>query len=735
MTWNRACCVIGTIVFFAPTFGCREDSGARCGPGTELVAGECVLSGDAGDGDAAPDSAAISCGDHAFLVDGVCKGVQPVGGACDRGGECDSQTCIPESDGFPGGYCSVPSCNDRRPCAMGSHCVYSSKREQSVCLAFCSGSSECREGYVCQPIYGTGINVCSPSCSQVDTCPDQTYCDDESGKCLLRECDPNKSSDCGDGRICYPDPRKLTTSGGLCLSTCDPAASNCHGQDVCQPLPADPVHQGICAPPVCKETSECRAGSICLNSVCQPPARCDDKAACSDEATACVGGPGGQCVPKCEANDSCTAIHSGLTCAKNLAAVPVCLPVGSFPGSTCRADKNNACDGIAAGKATAAMTCENDSCLVDCGTGGDTLCKALSASLNCAGGVYDHPVCLPSGAYPGGPCGGANHDTCMDVRLSDRDSATMSCKSNQCVIDCGAAAVGSGDSERYCVGIDPSLTCATSVYPGSAVCLPEGSYPGGPCSHGTCSKLGDQTMACEDNRCLVTCTPDDPTTESNEDACGSVDASLVCAHGIYAQDVCLPKGSFPGSACGGINHDACAQDLDGVAELDMACVSGKCAIGCSEAGKWAGYGEALCSFADPTLTCAQAANSVCVKQCSTGTCGSGYSCLDAGAVPAHENACLPNGSFPGSACGPNNTCGAGPGGTTMACRSGQCAVNCPAGSAGDNVCAAVSAALTCSDAAGGFCVPGCNVAYGASKCPSGKSCLGSENSCLPNGTF
>ena len=725
MKWNKVCCVIGSVAFFATTtVGCDSDTNTQCGPGTQLVGGECVIAEDGGQSDAAMDAQVATCGEHTFSVDGVCKGIQSVGGACTAGSQCDTETCLKDEDGFPGGYCSIPLCNELRPCTTGSHCVYSAVRKRSICLAFCSGSSECRDGYVCQPIYGTDINVCSPNCSGSNNCPDQTYCDEESGKCVLRECDPTQSSsNCGDGRICYPDPRNLTTQGGLCLSSCDPSADpkTCQGEDVCQPLPEDPAHKGICAPPVCKQTSDCSVGAVCMNNVCQPPARCDDQGGCSDDNTACVGGPGGQCMPKCSDDDACSAIHGGLVCASGVASDKVCLPVGSFPGSACRSDKNSQCDTVKVGNSSAAMVCENDSCLVECGTGGDALCKALSSTLNCASGVFDRAVCLPSGAYPGGPCGGGNHDQCSDANLGSGTSAKMICKGGQCLLDCGSAAIGGSNAEAYCSGIDDSLTCASTVYPGSSVCLPQGSYPGGPCSHGTCSKLGDKTMACEDNTCLVTCDP-------SNDSCASVDPSLVCAHGIFAQDVCLPKGSFPGGACGA--NDSCAENLNGVDELDMQCESGICVIGCDEAGKWPGFGDALCTFADPTLTCATAAGAVCVKACEGGACGTGYSCF------ASENACLPNGSFPGSNCAPNDTCGAGPGGTTMSCQSGKCAVNCtPGGGTGDGICQAVSSALTCFESPASsttkFCVPACV----SNMCSTGYSCLQSQNSCLPDGSF
>jgi hypothetical protein len=439
-----------------------------------------------------------------------------------------------------------------------------------------------------------------------------------------------------------------------------------------------------------------------MDAICQPPARCDAQGECGDDAMVCVGGAGGQCLAMCPTDDAkCADIHPGLVCAEGVAAEPVCLPEGSFPGSACRADKNDPCDRVRAGKGTAEMVCENGSCLVACANGGTALCSTVSERLSCAHGVFDAPVCLPHGSYPGGPCGGANGDECDDANIAAGVSAKMSCKGNACVLDCDAGAIGDSDPASYCGGIDGSLTCATEAYPGSAVCLPEGTYPGGPCAHGTCGKLGDIAMTCERGVCLLTCAPEDPGTDALEDPCSQVSAELVCASGVYAAPVCLPKGTFPGGPCGGPMNDRCAQDLEGASDIDMKCVAGRCAIDCSENGKWAGYGEAVCRFADASLTCAQAGGSVCVKACAGGgACDSGYSCLDAGKAPARENACLPNGSFPGSACAPGNTCASGPGGATMSCRSGRCLVNCAPG-----------------------------------PCPNGTTCLSSENVCLPNGSF
>src|SRR5262249_26251083 len=141
------------------------------------------------------------------------------------------------------------------------------------------------------------------------------------------------------------------------------------------------------------------------------------------------------------------------------------------------------------------------------------------------------------------------------------------------------------------------------------------TFPSSPCRDSrsdACSDLtvGDWTvpMVCENDQCLVTC------GEGGTPLCGAVDASLVCASGIFAEPLCLPKGAFPGGPCDA--DGACAGDLNGNPAVDMKCLAGTCVIDCDESSAWPGYGDALCAVVDPSLTCANAAGSFCTRACT-----------------------------------------------------------------------------------------------------------------------
>lgn len=774
----------------------------QCGDGTVQQGGSCIVAdagsmnggsnaasgGKGGTGAKGGSGGGVSCGDGTVAVDGKCVPAdagtaslaKAIGSACASNDDCQSGTCAPAADNLPGGLCTILGCSMDNPCPVGSTC-YALNKSLSLCMPYCDRDTACRsdENYHCQPLYSTSVNICAPSCTLTKSCTAGTRCNADSGLCELAECDvSNPGNACTDQETCWVDSKGLSSKGGLCLNLCDPAhpEKTCvvDKNEVCQPLESDPVHKGFCAPPVCTKTSECPAGAECKNSVCQPPALCDSDNHCSDDSTTCVAG---KCMPKCPTDSKhCSDIHPSLVCADSL-ATPACLPLGSFPGSDCRA---GACDDVKAGGASVSMVCQDSKCLPDCTSGGQPVCSALSDVLECAHGVFAKDLCLPKGSFPGGGCG-ANNTCAQD--LNGDQNVDMSCVNGTCLISCSEQGKWEGYGDALCSTVDSSLTCATqaggycvrscgdaghcdtgySCLDAGAIpahensCLPDGTFPGSTCrsdANNQCDQnVGGNDavdMVCSNNTCVVSC------PNNADQLCQGVNPALTCAESagnicVYAcaqgtgacpsgytcldpgstghQNACLPNGTFPGSPCRSDANNQCDQNVGGNDAVDMVCVAGTCTVSCPS------NNDQLCGAVDNRLTCAESAGNICVFACVSGQCPTGYSCLDPG-DNTHQNACLPTGSFPSSPCRSdvNNQCDQNVGGNDavdMVCVAGTCTVSCPSNN--DALCQGVDSHLTCSESAGNVCVLACT----AGQCPTGYSCLdpGGQNACLPNGTF
>jgi len=82
-----------------------------------------------------------------------------VGARCDDASECDER-CLPSTDGYPGGFCTV-TCQARGECTGNTTCA---DREGGVCLFQCAESVDCDylgEGWHCGSVdlRGGGIKV------------------------------------------------------------------------------------------------------------------------------------------------------------------------------------------------------------------------------------------------------------------------------------------------------------------------------------------------------------------------------------------------------------------------------------------------------------------------------------------------------------------------------------------------------------------------------------------------
>ncbi len=86
------------------------------------------------------------------------------GEACTGPQDCQGGTCIAESEGWPGGYCTSINCNNRNDCASpggeDNRC-YQNPQGPNICVRICQDTSECRQDYVCQPV-GGGVGFCVP---------------------------------------------------------------------------------------------------------------------------------------------------------------------------------------------------------------------------------------------------------------------------------------------------------------------------------------------------------------------------------------------------------------------------------------------------------------------------------------------------------------------------------------------------------------------------------------------
>ncbi|MDY0002813.1 MAG: hypothetical protein RBU30_16060 [Polyangia bacterium] len=121
-----------------------------------------------------------------------------VGSPCEDNTDCDDTgaVCLDEYDvGFPGGYCTVLSCNN--DCPQGSSCI-SLGSDYTMCVADCTlGGTDCRDAYACEDAGGAGI--CWPACTLDTQCLVTEQCDTSSGFCVYGWVEAQGATVTGDG--------------------------------------------------------------------------------------------------------------------------------------------------------------------------------------------------------------------------------------------------------------------------------------------------------------------------------------------------------------------------------------------------------------------------------------------------------------------------------------------------------------------------------------------------------
>jgi hypothetical protein len=281
-----------------PLFDCRRDG---CGGGQvcEAMTGRCVPFDCRRDG--------CVGGQICNEVDGMCGdlvGNVPLGEACNRGFECESNVCL---GGRAPGFCSKVCCAET-DCPAGMGCLY--QGGVSLCIPavrVANNDFSAGVGSACGAAFNncrTGLCLegrCAGSCCTDLDCPGACVWTPTDGGEARAICDaPNilggpagsvcfGDLDC-ENRVCVADP---TAPGqgycaGWCCTNADcPAALRCgqvqgpgHIITACVPLPTGGVLDGA----ACLQDADCQSGH-CIENVCRQPC-CRDQ----DRASACLLG-------------------------------------------------------------------------------------------------------------------------------------------------------------------------------------------------------------------------------------------------------------------------------------------------------------------------------------------------------------------------------------------------------------------------------------------------------------
>ena len=151
---------------------------------------------------------------------GNTPGAGSPGSPCTTNADCmggANAECIPEADGWPGGYCIIKGC-EAGDCPAGSEC-FQTTDGSTLCLDECTSTSDCAAGYGCLDV-GACIPACTPgSCDPGEVCGSEGIC--EAAPCM--------PGSCPGGLVC-------DTASGLCIADVNGGPGPGPGPD-CQALP------------------------------------------------------------------------------------------------------------------------------------------------------------------------------------------------------------------------------------------------------------------------------------------------------------------------------------------------------------------------------------------------------------------------------------------------------------------------------------------------------------------
>lgn len=198
-------------------------------------------------------------------------------GSCGCNEDCDpGESCITEAPaaagvgatnfGSPGGEC-LRGCSPTTPCPGSLACVEGTLGDPStsVCVPTCQASTQCRTGYVCQPILGYAGTYCLGLCQSDSDCTLTHACNRYLGVCDTPVADGGdigaacaKDGDCRSS-FCAGNPPFI---GGYCTAFCSLSEQGCPTQSACALPFTDGGDLGACFRS-CRSTADCRLNYAC----------------------------------------------------------------------------------------------------------------------------------------------------------------------------------------------------------------------------------------------------------------------------------------------------------------------------------------------------------------------------------------------------------------------------------------------------------------------------------------
>ncbi|XP_071552987.1 uncharacterized protein [Panulirus ornatus] len=634
-----------------------------------------------------PCGAGASC--HNFR--GNYKCICPPGTVGDAYNEGCKQPvdCLVNSDCPASAYCgeedNVPKCKDvceGSLCGPNSDCGAVNHRAVCTCI-------EGYEGDATDLV--TGCRPQEITCRLNADCPSNTICD---GGLCRPPCQSDR--ECGLTEAC---------KRGQCTNLCDEELS-CGLNSICNMV----NHKQVCScppgftgkadiecyriPTACQRNSDCPAGFLCNNGVCNPA--CTGDSACAQNEK-CISGScmltcrldndcflghiclNNICMIGCRANEDCTANQACLSnrCTNPCGASAVCgpnavcsvvnhraqcaCPQGFIPNPS----PNVACS-------RKPITCNINS---DCSSGfvcSSSTCMAIcSSSSNCLDNEQcEDSICRPTcrrddDCRSGDIC---NQLICVIGCRSDVECpSSQACVNNKCIDPCGSPTACGGNAVCSVLGHNVQCSCPENLVGDPYVncrfpitsCTSDRNCPDDmTCFSGTCRLLCKNDQTCFDNERCVGGVCKEICNSDTQCGVGNICVGRLCIIGCRSDSTCPSDQSCINRKC----RDPCEGDTVCGTCAECRVVNHQAQCSCSANT----VGNPHISCTTPMRQCSSdrecgprgsCKGSFCFKECSSSKqCNCGETCSD--------DYCYPQ-------CSEDKDCSQG-----FLCRSGVCAAGC-----------------------------------------------------------